>query len=343
MQHINDAIAKVKEDFTDPIIFVGGDFNNFDTAIAFDDFPDMKILQTEPTRGTARLDIVCTNIHDNVTSTSIRKPLASEDGRTSNHAILNIACSMENSDRFTKSIYWSRKITMKGKNKLKNWIRTKDWNEIISIPDADDAVCAFVEEIDKAMDECLPKTKKTIKSSDDPWITPFIKKRIANTKRIFNREDRSDNWREAKRETNLLIRNSKKDYYTNLAKKTEDPSLYFKMVGRLKSCEATRPFDIMNLFKGVTEQDAAVADYFMSILSRFDPLEERSDGDDGVLVVEEEEVVQRLRTCKKPKGLLTGDLPLNVLTDMASAIAIPLTMIFMILRKRGGPLPGRRI
>ena len=89
--------------------------------------------------------------------------------------------------------------------------------------------------------------------------------------RIHKRKKRTDRWKELKRQTTLLIKQSKSEYYR---KYTGDSRLYYKVVGRLKRRESPRNFCVSELFPEQSDNAAAesVADFFSSIGDKFEPL-----------------------------------------------------------------------
>ena len=92
-----------------------------------------------------------------------------------------------------------------------------------------------------------------------------------------NIEHRSANWRNAKRETDGLIKEEKRNYYNayvDKAKKTNDASLYYKAVARLGTAERQSPFSPSDLFPGLSDAEVSekVADFFTQISDKFDPL-----------------------------------------------------------------------
>ena len=73
--HISDAILKAKTELRDPMVIVGGDFNRRDPTEAVEAFPDIKVLDTGPTRGNAKLDLIATNLGDEIGEMSVCDPL----------------------------------------------------------------------------------------------------------------------------------------------------------------------------------------------------------------------------------------------------------------------------
>ena len=78
MNAINDEISKTKLELHDPLIIIGGDFNKKPYHDAINDFPDIELLLTGPTRQDEVLDLVFTNIPESTAHT--RPPLESDCG-----------------------------------------------------------------------------------------------------------------------------------------------------------------------------------------------------------------------------------------------------------------------
>ena len=173
-------------------------------------------------------------------------------------------------------------------------------------------------EIEKAMDRFYPEKTIKVKSTDEPWIDEEIRRCIRGRKRIYEREKRSEKWREKKQESKRLIRDAKKRYYeefTKKAKQSNDPALYFRIISRLKDREVPKRFSVLDLFKEESDKEVAekVADFFTSIGEDFTPLSgpcrlEGINGDGRELKITRKQVEDRLKESKKPKGRLPGDL-----------------------------------
>ena len=130
--------------------------------------------------------------------------------------------------------------------------------------------------------------------------------------------------------------NSKNEYYNHFLEKSKqnnDPALYYKMISRLKEAKTPPAFSVTDLFTDCTDAEAAekTADYFTKISDGFTPLDEcdipASNEEDTYIELTENQVLDRVRTCKKPKGLLPGDLFPDMLVKYADVIARPLTNV----------------
>ena len=60
------ALNDVRVSLRDPIIVIGGDFNNRDPSAAFEAIDGIRVLDSGPTRGNATLDLIFTNACDSL-------------------------------------------------------------------------------------------------------------------------------------------------------------------------------------------------------------------------------------------------------------------------------------
>ena len=335
MESLRDEISKIKTEMDDPIIVLAGDYNKKPFRTSIVDFPDINVLETGHTRGNEILDYVMTNIPD--CSTKVRPPLESPSGRLkSDHMTVSVSALVGTEHRFTTRSVKSRPKTKKGDLNFAEWLKKENWTDVLNAANPDDKASLLARKLDSAMDNAYPVKTRKIRSCDDPWITPEIKARIRSRKRTFGKSFRSSRWREKKRETTTMIRKSKSEYYqkfSKIAAQTGDSSLYFKVVNRLKDRQAPKLFCVTDLFHGKDPEVIAetVADFFAHVGRNFSPLTEHdlppSDPSSCFLQVREEEVVKRLRECKKPRGLLHGDIFPELITLHAEKLSPVITHV----------------
>ena len=126
-----------------------------------------------------------------------------------------------------------------------------DWSFLEGIDCVDEKTESFIGCLEKKMDEIYPLVKRSVKSTDPPWMTPQIKRRIKSRKKSFKKEDRGPNWKRKKKVTVDLVKKVKKDFYNkfvDLAKKINDAGLYYRAVSHLKESEAPKSFSVSDLF-----------------------------------------------------------------------------------------------
>ena len=82
--------------------------------------------------------------------------------------------------------------------------------------------------------ECIPNKSIRVRTSDPPWITTLLKRQIRKRKRLYRKAKQTNlerHWikfRQLRNETNTMIRNSKQQFYDNIAEKLKSKSLSSK-------------------------------------------------------------------------------------------------------------------
>ena len=121
---LSDGINKLKSSFDNPIIFVGGDTNNRKLEGLLSEFHDIVTVNAPPTRGSAKLDEISTNVIEYIDSTTSIPPLETEGGIRSDHMMLLIGVEIPSVHRFTKNTFEYRPITENGKKKFLEMVST---------------------------------------------------------------------------------------------------------------------------------------------------------------------------------------------------------------------------
>ena len=127
-----------------------------------------------------------------------------------------------------------RPRTKAGEEKFRQLIVEEPWSEFLNEKNLCPSLLASkLEQITQSwMDICFPEKTLTIKSTDLPWISYEIKKKITARKKEFKRskKKRTALWHAMKKETDEMIKTAKKEYYDkikNEAKTRNNPSLYY--------------------------------------------------------------------------------------------------------------------
>ena len=82
--------------------------------------------------------------------------------------------------------------------------------------------------------ECIPNKSIRVRTSDQPWITTLLKRQVRKRKRLYRKAKQTNlerHWikfRQLRNETNTMIRNSKQQFYDNIAEKLKSKSLSSK-------------------------------------------------------------------------------------------------------------------
>ena len=91
-RYTNDVILKIKSKCDNPYIVYGGDFNRRDIKASLVDYPEIKPVQTQATRGNSVLDIIATNMNDFLVDSGITEAIATEEGVETDH--LTVFCHL---------------------------------------------------------------------------------------------------------------------------------------------------------------------------------------------------------------------------------------------------------
>lgn len=93
-----------------------------------------------------------------------------------------------------------------------------NWDQLINVPDINDAVSNVNREILKSAESNIPNKLIVVRPHDPPWITSLIKKKIRKRKRLRRKAKKSNtpeawtNFRRARNECVNLIKNAKNNY-----------------------------------------------------------------------------------------------------------------------------------
>ena len=108
---------------------MAGDWNKSNTSIVFDDFQNLREVETPPTRGDEVLDIIFTNMHGMIVEEEICPPLvpnSGQPGRPSDHNIVVITVYLPRSRNFKWLLYSYRIYTEAGDKEFGKWIKGHD-------------------------------------------------------------------------------------------------------------------------------------------------------------------------------------------------------------------------
>ena len=101
-----DGINKLKVQYDDPILLIGGDTNNRSLAALLEDFSELVVLDVPATRMGRKLDETASNLGNNILKISTMPPLQSLAGTDSDHdTVLGIA-KMSTGHHFTKKQFF---------------------------------------------------------------------------------------------------------------------------------------------------------------------------------------------------------------------------------------------
>jgi len=194
---------------------------------------------------------------------------------------------------------------------------------------------AFSGTLKELMDGCFRWVKNRKKSNEKPWITAHVKNMIKKRQDIFREEGRSAHWKRLDKSIKETISLRRKRYLTEMRDslcKNGNGSRWYGIYKNLDN--SGEKFNIMDLEPNLTPREMAskLAKHFTSITNIGKELEDSDIPGSNIrregVQLTEEEVLKRLKSYKKPKSTVDGDLPPRLVNSFAELLSGPLTQIY---------------
>jgi hypothetical protein len=185
-----------------------------------------------------------------------------------------------------------------------------DWGSFYCDERSSSELASMLEKITSSlMDKAYPLAVITVKSTDDPWITPRIRTMIKKRKKIFRKKGRGEEWKAMKKETDRMIKEQKGIFYQNqktIATTSRDPRKYFQAVSKLKDKEKPPSFNLQSIFPGESNGEIAsrVVEYFSGITASYAPLSEKVNKEPYHNSLEAYQISAKIKSMKKTRSMV---------------------------------------
>ena len=249
----------MKHKYRDPYILLGGNFNQWPAQDSILEFPDMSEVLVGPTRGDRSIDRIFSNIGRSLTAAGTVPPLETEHS-TSDHRVGYATFEVRRQEAFERITYSYRACSEEMKEDFGRWIVQQDWHEVLEATGSDGKADALQDILDAAMDTFFPLKTVRRKSTDPPWITKKIKKRIKRCMRRYVKEGRSELWHAVKRVTDEIIKQGKARYMSPKRDQLTAPDAnrsFFRLVKAFNTPEKPPNFDVRSLRPGASDSEVA--------------------------------------------------------------------------------------
>ena len=292
-----------------------------------------------PTRKDRCLDRIFTNFGRAVEESGTVPPLEVEpgsQGTRSDHRIAYVGAKLPRLHQFEWITYQYRYFNEESVQKFGDWLAGYDWAPLVQAEGSNRKAKMYQDAVTGAMEQYFPLITVRRKSTDCPWINNRVRKLISRRRGVYRREGRSAKWRRLKRLSDDLIRKRRETYLQSQRQclLVEDARRnFFRNVKAFKAKERPKPFDVRTLFPGKTDAEVAgsLASYFNRISQEFQPLEPSDiprTHDRELPVLHPYQVEGRIRSFKKPKSMVKGDIFPALMDRYAGLLAVPLADIF---------------
>ena len=149
-----------------------GDFNDFDCSNLVSHHSLKQVVQ-QPTRNSAILDLIITNMPKWYSSPTVHAPLGSSDH---NIVFWQPSLAHRQSPRVNPPKRLVRHYPRSGIDAFGRWVTTHDWfTDLGPSPSVDDLVSSFITQLIDAIDRIFPVKTIKLHGTDKPWITPELK------------------------------------------------------------------------------------------------------------------------------------------------------------------------
>ena len=340
LSHISDVVLQIKNSNPDPLIVVAGDFNQWDIGSALAEFSDLQELSTPPTRGDRHIDKIFANWHDHVEDGGCLPPLETEaiDGvkTSSDHNIQYLLSRVPRKEPTRWEFVTFRKHSEKGEVDFLRDLEQVDWTELLGKIGPNAKVELFHSIVEDLTDRHFPLQTIKRKDNDLPWFDGKARKLSRRKSAIYRSEGASPRWeRERTRlEEHLECRRLK--YLEKQRENFTGPnasSNFHRNVKAFGQAERPKTFDVRELCPGKSDLQVAntIAKYFNAISREFTPL---SPSDIPATyhrqldLLSEAQVEKMIKTAKKPKSTVKGDLPPSIVSRAAATLSTPVANIY---------------
>ena len=165
-RYTNDAVLKIKSKYDDPYIVYGGDFNRRNFRASIVDYPEIKEIHTQATRGSAVLDILGSNMNDSLIDSGVTEAIVTEEGVETDHLTVFATFRMQRVPSYSIEEYSYRHLTEEGHLKFGEWIDRYDWSKIMDEQDVDEIVKRLHLAYEEGLNDCYEYKTGRKKSSE---------------------------------------------------------------------------------------------------------------------------------------------------------------------------------
>ena len=335
MEFISDVVSEGKRQFNNCSIVVCGDFNQWSTDCITQDHPEIKEVLHGPTRGNRSIDRSFVNFSKAVRESATLGPLETETGIKSDHRIAWARAVFEVEPNPTIS-YTYREYTEAGANAFVAALATQSWENVFLASTTSLKVKEFQKILDSNMNAYFRFKTVTRRENDPPWLNSKLKRMFRKRRLIYDREGRSNKWKAMKSESDEICRKRCKAFLDRQKQTMTAPDAaraFFRNVRAFDSKEKPKVFDVRDLFLSMQEKPTAeaLADQFNAISNEFDGLlqdEIPPPAPNSLVTLSTADVLGRLKSFRKPKSMVLGDIFPCLVNRSATSLALPLTHIF---------------
>ena len=298
---------RLRNEHPDHGLVLPSDFNDFDCSNLVSHHSLKQVLQ-QPTRNSAILDLIVTNLHNLYSSPTIHALLGSSDH---NIVFWQPSLAHRQSPLVNPPKRLVRHYPRSGIDAFGRWVTTHDWfTDLGPSPSVDDLVSSFITQLIDAIDRILPVKTIKLHGTDKPWITPELKLMIKDWQKAFHNGN-IPVWCSLKYKIQQEIAKRKKSFYKSKVKylKKDDCHKWWNIINQMSGRSAKPSFFLLERDGKIMCQQELVNSlnqFYVSVHADIPPLDGNIllaflPAEAGFHSVQPHEVFKKLLAIKPPR------------------------------------------
>ena len=339
-KYMNDCILKIKSKYRydDPYIICGGDFNRRDFRTSVAEYPEIKPVLTEPTRGNVVLDILASNFNESLTDSGVTESISNADGVRMDHLTVFASYRMPCVPSYSIQEYTYRHLTEEGHLRFGDWLKSVRWDGLLSEQEVNKIVPRLHRIFEDGLNHCYELKKRRKKSSEPAWMMDWIRKEIEAQRQIFRTDKcRSDRWKSVKNALSIKITKRRKKQDQNVLDKFKSETnagKFFHHIACLLGKNSGPRWSPEQLYPGQSKEEVAnnLAAFFNQISSQYEPLKPEEIPTTTLRtlpVITQQMVEEKLKAAKKPTSTVPGDIPAILYSRYPRELSPIITHLFI--------------
>ena len=307
-----------------------GDFNRFNFRILSNNF-NLRQLVKAPTRGSATLDLILTNLFEHFSKPDILAGIGLSD-----HKSILIRPLMQVKREKSKVIY-RRSVKPYMEVAFGRWLTSTDFTFLEALSSCSEKLDAFQSLLNYAIDLFFPLQKSKQHPNDKPWITLELRSLIQQRQQAMDKDPVA--FRKLRNNVNRLNNRLRCSFFEKKVKNCDDASSWWKSLKQLSGSSSKKSVScVIEADKEIksTELANTINNRFLLANNSIPPLP-LLHNDSALGNTEEialkyqtspEEVYKELAHLKRGEASGPDNLPTWILKEFAMELSSPVALIF---------------
>ena len=322
--------------------FIAGDVNRTDISDILDSNGRLQQICSVPTRNTSVLENIVTDLATFYHEATTLPPLENDKegkGGPSDHNLLVVAPKVGTQFQQVRKKRSIKTMPMP-ESSITEFMRDlsdHSWSEVFETQSANDKACNFHSTITCKLKRHFKEKHVKMSSLDKEWFTPALKSQKAEMLNELFRHGETTRWstlrKTYRKGRRAAVRNHFKQFTDGM--RFSEPGKFFKIAKRLGTANKDEGGNInIECIEHLTpkEQVEEVAKSFAEVSQQYSPLDLQQIHSflpaELPPQLQVHQVWQRIKSLKKTKSTLAGDLPEKLRKEASIFLAEPLTDIY---------------